>query len=99
VKSDHAGRERSQACLELYASVFGQPVIVVDSLTLAVPFRLGESSLAYWPVARDRCLSRFGRLLLFQNDFLRLLIVSPTKKGRLPQLVVSSEFCVFDFTD
>jgi hypothetical protein len=45
VKNDHAGRERSQACLELCASVFGQPVIVVDSLTLAVPFRLEESSI------------------------------------------------------
>lgn len=61
----------------------------------SIPF----GRVLYWPVARDRCLSRFGRLLLFQNDFLRLLIVSPTKKGRLPQLVVSGEFCVFDFTD
>jgi hypothetical protein len=26
-------------------------------------------------------------------------VVSPTKKGRLPQLVVSGEFCIFDLTD
>jgi len=36
---------------------------------------------------------------LLQNHFLRLFIVSPTKKGRLPQLVVSGEFCIFDLTD
>jgi hypothetical protein len=97
VNNDNAGWECSQACLELCASVFGQPVIVVDELDFGCSIPFGR--VLYWPVARDRCLSRCGRLSLFQNDFLRLLIVSPTKKGRLPQLVVGGEFCVFDFTD
>ena len=45
VKNDHAAGNVSQARLELCAGVFGQPVIIVDSLTLAVPFRLEESSI------------------------------------------------------
>ena len=41
----------------------------------------------------------FKPFALVQDHFLRLFIVSPTKKCRLPQLVIGSEFRVFHLTD